>query len=84
MEISDWPLPEDYTPETIAGREAFVSGWHDEVSDHCEVVTAHVEKQPGTRETASVYVIADLDDADPCESAKAIAAIVFPQLPKAP
>lgn len=83
-EISEWPLDaEFYAPETIAGRPSFVYTSKDDEFAYCEVVTANIEDAPGTRETMSVYFSDKIGKPDPCVGARALAAIVWPQLPAA-
>ncbi|MGH3860386.1 DUF3558 family protein [Actinokineospora sp.] len=83
-EISDWPLDEEvYASETLAGRPSFVYTSKDDEYAYCEVVTANIEDAPGTRETMSVLVSAKVDKPDPCVAARAVAALVWPQLPAA-
>lgn len=82
-DLAEWPMSPEYTAETIAGRPSLVGTSRDDVNALCEVLTGHIDGPPGTREAAFIVVEVYLAEPDPCVAARALAAVVWPQLPPA-
>lgn len=80
-DLTVWPVSAGYQAETIAGRPTLVGTSRDASTALCEVLTAHIDGPPGTREAMFIVVEVDLARPDPCVAARALAAVVWPRLP---
>ncbi|WP_436494790.1 DUF3558 family protein [Actinokineospora sp. HUAS TT18] len=81
-DITGWPLdPARYQPETIAGRDSFLSTVKSGELVECTIVTPHVDAAAGRRETARLTVRTPQSRPDPCVPARTLAAIAWAKLP---
>ncbi|HVK26245.1 MAG TPA: hypothetical protein VM677_33245 [Actinokineospora sp.] len=83
VDVEPWPLPPEYVQESLAGRPTFAATSNDGDTPGCELVTGHIERAPGIRETVTLSTYATMTGQDPCVPARRMAALAWPKLPNA-